>query len=169
MKVESLFGGKTRFAVLETLADATDGTTAYQIAITKGLDPAATYRCLAELSELGIVKSQTRERNQTFYKLSDGPGKAAAVFLRSLKQKTPQVMDFETWMSPQMRSERMTKIVRLNRLDMSKTRNPKKKQDIEYIMSKRTPGELSALITASKIAFSELFEQKDGAYILKAR
>ena len=31
-----LFGGNTRFAVLETLANSRDAPTAYQIAITKG-------------------------------------------------------------------------------------------------------------------------------------
>jgi hypothetical protein len=169
MKLETLFGGKTRFAVLETLANTIDGTTAYQIAITKGLDPAATYRCLTELSEFGIVESETKERNQTFYKLSDGSGKAAAIFLRSLKQKTPEVMDLEIWMSPKMRAERMKKFVRLDQLDTSKFRKPKENQSVEELMSKRTPGELSALITTSKIAFNELFEQKDDIYILKAR
>ena len=48
MKVEMLFGGTTRFATIEALADARQPITAYQIAMTKGLDPAATYRCLAE-------------------------------------------------------------------------------------------------------------------------
>jgi len=168
MKLEMLFGGKTRFAVLEALANTTDSTTAYQIAITKGLDPAATYRCLTELSELRIVESETKKRNQTVYKLSEGPGKAAAAFLRSLKQKTPEVMDLEIWMSPKMRAERMAKFVRLDKLDTSKFRNPKEKQNVDELLSKRTPGELSALIISSKIAFNELFEQKDNAFILKA-
>jgi hypothetical protein len=169
MKLEMLFGGNTRFAVLETLANSRDAPTAYQIAITKGLDPSATYRCLAELLEFGIVESKTNERNQTFYKLSEGSGQAAAVFLRSLKQKTPEPTDLEIWMSPNIRAERMAKIVRLDQLDTSKFRKPKEKQSMEEIMSKRTPGELSALITTSKIAFNELFEQKGDAYILKAR
>lgn len=167
MKLEMLLGGNTRFAVLEALANANDAITAYQIAITKGLDPSATYRCLTEFLEFGIVESEKKGRNQTFYKLSDGAGKAAAEFLRSLKQKAPKSIDFEEWMSPEMRSERMTKIVRLNQLDMSKFRNPKKNQNVEDLMSKRTPGELSALITISKIAFNELFEQKGDMYVLK--
>ena len=169
MKLEMLFGGKTRFAVLEALANAADAITAYQIAITKGLDPAATYRCLTELSEFGIVQSQTRGRNQTYYKLSDGPGQAAAAFLQSLKQKTPQVVDLDVWMSPKMRSERMTKFVRLGQLDVPKFRNQKERQSVDELMSKRTPGELSALITSSKIAFNELFEQKSNRFVLKAR
>lgn len=169
MKVELLFGGKTRFATLEALADAKQPITAYQIAMTRGLDPAATYRCLTEMLEFRIVESKTEERNQTFYKLSDVAGRSAAEFLRSLKQKTPESTDLEIWMSPKMRAERMAKIVRLDQLDTSKFRKPKEKQSVEELMSKRTPGELSALITTSKIAFNELFEQKDDMYILKAR
>ena len=166
MKLEMLFGGNTRFAVLEALANADSAITAYQIAITKGLDPSATYRCLTEFLGFGIVESEKTERNQTFYKLSDGAGKAAAGFLQSLK-KTPKSIDFEEWMSPEMRSERMAKMVRLNQSDVSKFRNPEKNQDVEDLMSKRTQGELSALITTSKIAFNKLFEQKGGMYILK--
>lgn len=167
MKVEMLFGGTTRFATMEALANARQPITAYQIAMTKGLDPAATYRCLTELSDFKIVESKTGERNQTFYTLSDGPGRAATEFLRSLKQKTPQSVDLEKWMSPEMQAARMGKIVKLDKLDKSIFGNPNKKQNIEKIMSKRTPGELSALITSSKIAFDELFEQKDNAFVLK--
>jgi len=42
MKVEMLFGGSTRFTILETLAEAKKSITAHQIALTRGLDPAAT-------------------------------------------------------------------------------------------------------------------------------
>jgi hypothetical protein len=168
MKIEMLFGGNTRFAVLEALVNANDATTAYQIAITRGLDPAATYRCLTEFLEFKIVESETKGRNQTFYKLSDGAGRAAAEFMRSLKQKTPESDDLENWMSPKMQSERMAKIVRLDKLDESKFRNPGGKQSVDEIMSKRVPGELSALIISSKIAFRELFEQKDNTFILNA-
>lgn len=168
MKVEMLFGGTTRFATIEALADARQPITAYQIAMTKGLDPAATYRCLTELSDFRIVESKTGERNQTFYKLSDGSGRAAAEFLRSLKQKTPQLVDLEKWTSPQMQAARMRKIVKLDKLDKSAFRNPDEKQDVDEIMSKRIPGELSSLITSAKITFNELFEQKDNAFILKA-
>lgn len=167
MKVEMLFGGTTRFAIIEALADARQPITAYQIAMNKGLDPAATYRCLTELSEFRIVESKTGERNQTFYKLSGGSGRAAAEFLRSLKQKTSQVVDLEKWTSPEMQSARMRKIVKLDKLDKSIFMNPDEKQDVEKIMSKRIPGELSALVTSSKIAFNELFEQKDSMFILK--
>jgi len=167
MKIEMLFGGNTRFAVLEALANAYDGTTAYQIAITKGLDPSATYRCLTELLEFRIVESETKERNQTFYKLSEGSGRAAAEFLRSLKQKTSESVDLEKWMSPEMQAERMKKIVRFDQLDKSKFRNKNENQSIDEIMSKRTPGELSALIASSELAFDELFEQEDNMFILK--
>lgn len=168
MKVEMLFGGKTRFAILEALADAKQPITAYQIAMTRGLDPAATYRCLTELLEFRIVESEIKERNQTFYRLSDVAGRAAAEFLRSLKEKTPESVDLEKWMSSKMRAERMAKIVRLDQLDKSKFRNPDEKQNVDELMSKRVSGELSALITSSKIAFNELFEQKDSTFILKA-
>jgi hypothetical protein len=56
MNPEAMFGGKTRFAILEALAEAKRPVTAYQIAMTKGLDPAATYRCLLEFSEFGVVE-----------------------------------------------------------------------------------------------------------------
>ncbi len=169
MKLSILFGGKTRFAILEALADAKQPITAYQIAMTKGLDPAATYRCLTELLEFGIAESETEGRNQTFYTLSDGPGRSASAFLRSLKQKTPESVDLVTWMSPEMRAGRMAKFIRLDKSDISKFRNLDEKQNVDKIMSKRIPGELSALITSSKIAFNELFEQKDNMFILKAR
>ncbi len=167
MKVEMLFGGVTRFATIEALADASQPITAYQIAMTKGLDPAVTYRCLTELSDFRIVEAKTGERNQTFYKLSEGPGRAAAEFLRSLKQKTPQSIDLEKWTSPQMQAERMRKIVKFDKLDKSIFRNSNEKQGVDEIMSKRIPEELSALITSAKIAFNELFEQKDNVFILK--
>jgi len=167
MKVEMLLGGKTRFATIEALADSRQPITAYQIAITKGLDPAATYRCLTELSDFRIVESKTGERNQTFYKLSDGSGLAAAEFLRSLKQKTPQLVDLEKWMSPEMQATRMGKIIKIDKLDKSIFRNPDEKQDVDEIMSKRIPGELSSLITSAKITFNEIFEQKDNVFILK--
>lgn len=169
MKIETLLGGRIRFATLEALAEAKQPITAYQISMMKGLDPAATYRCLDELSEFRVVESERKERNQTFYRLSDKVGKAAVGFLQSLKQETRKVEDLEIWLSPQMRSERMAKMIRLDQVNTSKFRDSEKKQNVEDLMSKRTPGELAALITISKIAFNELFEQKDGMYILKAR
>ena len=66
MKVEMLFGGNTRFAILEALTNANDAITAYQIAMTRGLDPAATYRCLTEFLAFKIVELEMKERNQTF-------------------------------------------------------------------------------------------------------
>ena len=157
---EVLLGGKTRFAVLEALADARQPITAYQIAIVKGLDPAATYRCLTELSEFRIV-SETKERNQTFYKLSEEAGRAAVEFLRFLKQKTPESVDLEKWISSEMQAERMAKIVRLARFDASEFRSRDESQDIDGLLSKRVSGELSALVKSSKIAFNELFEKID--------
>lgn len=162
-----LFGGTTRFATIEALAEARQPITAYRIAMTKGLDPAATYRCLTELSDFKIVESKTGERNQTFYKLSEGPGQAAAEFLRSLKQKTPQPMDLEKWISPSVQAARMRQIVKLDRSERSVFRNSDEKQDVDEIIAKRIAGELSSLITSAKITFNELFEQKDGMFILK--
>lgn len=167
MKVEMLFGGNTRFTILEALAEAKRPITAYQIAITRGLDPAATYRCLTEFLEFKIVESEMEERNQTFYKLSDGPGRAAAEFMRSLKQETSEPDNLENWLSPRIQSEQMAKIVRLDQLGGSEFRDPDKKS-IDDIISKRIPGELSVLVKSAKIAFNELFEQKDNTFILNA-
>lgn len=164
MKVEMLFGGSTRFTILETLAEAKKSITAHQIAITRGLDPAATYRCLTEFVEFGIVKSETRQRNRTFYRLSSGPGRAAAKFMRSLKQKEPD--DLEDWLSPKMQAKRMAKITRLDKSNESKIRDKVKTQNIDKLLSKRTPGELTALVISSKIGFGKLFEQKGNVFIL---
>ena len=166
--MEILFGGMTRFATIEALAEARKPITAYQVAMTKGLDPAATYRCLVELLNFRIVEFEEGERNQTFYKLSNGSGKAAAEFLRSLKQKTSESVDLEKWMSPEMQAERMKKIVKIDRLDDPIFRNSNEKQNVDELMSKRVPGELSALITSSKLAFDELFEEKNNVFVLKA-
>jgi hypothetical protein len=173
--VEVLFGGKTRFAVLEALAEAKQQpVTAYQIAMSKGLDPAATYRTLAEFSEFGVVESgikEGKERNQTFFKLSNGSGKAAAEFLRSLKQKTPKIMDFEKWISPEIQAERMAKVIRIysgGQFDKYSSGKKPAKDAVGLVMSKRISGELSALIASSQIAFNELFDEKDGIYVLKA-
>lgn len=164
MKAEVLLGGKTRFTILEALAEAEQPLTAYQIAMTRGLDPAATYRCLTEFAEFGVVGSEIRERNQTSYKLSKGAGKAAAEFLRSLKQKAAEPADLEKWLSPEMRAERMSKIVRLDAPLFGKAIERK---EIDELLSKRTTGELSALIESSQIAFNELFERKGDTFILR--
>src|SRR5437867_8791304 len=169
MKVEVLFGGKTRFATLEALAEAEQPMTAYQIAMTKGLDPAATYRCLTEFAKFGIVESKIKKRNQLTYTLSEGAGKAAVALLHSLKRKTTEPIDLEDWLSPEMRAERMSKIIRL---DPSKVKFSHVRADeqrgVDELMSKRVSGELSALIASSKIAFNGIFEQKGDAFILKA-
>ena len=167
MKAEILLGGRTRFLTIDALADAKQPITAYQIAMIKGLDPAATYRCLTELLEFRIVESQIKERNQTFYKLSNVAGRAASNFLRSLKQERSRPVDLEKWMSTEMQTERMEKIVKLDQLDRSKFRNVDEKQNIDKIMSKRVQGELAVLVRSAEIAFSELFELQDGTFILK--
>ena len=179
MKIEELFGGRTRFAVLEALAEAKQPMTAYQIALTNGLDPAATYRCLTEFSEFGIVEPVRKGRNRTSYKLSKGSGNYAVEFLRSLKQKQKQKqntseesIDLKKWISPEMQATRMAKIVRLDRPDTkfnaSTFGTPIERIDIDKLMSQRVPGELSSLIASSQIAFSELFEQNGNVFILKA-
>ena len=178
MKIEELFGGRTRFAVLEALAEAKQPMTAHQIAITNGLDSAATYRCLAEFSEFGIVEPVRKGRNRTSYKLSKGSGNSAVEFLRSLKQKQKQKtsdesIDLKKWISPEMQARRMAKIDRLDRIDTnfntSTLRTPTERIDIDKLMSQRVPGELSALIASSRIAFNELFEQNGKVFTLKAK
>lgn len=174
-KIEMLLGGKTRFEVLEALAEAKQRpVTAYQIAMSKGLDPAATYRCLTEFSEAGIVEPEIRrKRNQTFYRLSKKAGKAAVEFLRSLKQETPRAReeDFEKWTLPETQAERMAKIVRIRVKDRSGTSVPRRPAkdavDVNIMLSSRISGELPALIASSQIAFNELFDEKDGKYVLK--
>ncbi|MDE1725488.1 MAG: hypothetical protein KGH76_06295 [Thaumarchaeota archaeon] len=168
MKIETLFGGATRFATIEALAETRQPITAYQIAMRKGLDPAATYRCLAEFLNFRIVESIVGKRNKTFYKLSDLSGQAAAAFLKSLRQKTSKTNDLEEWISPEMQAERIKKIVKLDKIDNPIFRNSDEKQNMDKIMSKRTSGELSALITSSKLAFDEIFEQENDTFILKS-
>lgn len=167
MNAEVLLGGRTRFAILEALAEAKQPVTAYQIAVTKGLDPAATYRCLVEFSKFRVVESEIKKRSQTFYRLSKGAGKAAAKYLRSLKQKTSESIDLEEWTLPDMQAERMSKIARLdtNKLDVSPRKVDRKR--VDELLSKRVSGELSALVESSQIAFNELFELKDGTFVLK--
>lgn len=164
MRTEALFGGKTRFAVLEALSEAKRPMTAYQIAIAKGLDPAVTYRCLAEYSTAGITEP-IKEQNQTSYALSKGAGKAAAGYLRSLKQKPPEPVDLEDWLSPDVQAERMEKIARIGRTE------PKTGKSIAAgeILSRRASGELAALAASSKIAFNELFEKKNNIFVLRER
>lgn len=168
MKVEGLLGGKTRFAVLEALAEADQPLTAYQIAITKGLDISATYRCLTEFSAFQVVEREERT-NQTCYRLSDKAGRAAAEFLRSLKQKTSESIDLEEWLSPEMQAKRMAKIVQLDADPsvVSASAELGEGKDINEIMTKRVPGELSALVTSSQIAFNNIFEERGGTFTLR--
>jgi hypothetical protein len=165
MEVEVLFGGRTRFAALEALAQAKQSVTAYEIAMTKGLDPAATYRCLTEFSKFGIVEPEIMERNQTFYKLSKRVGKAAANYLSSLRQKESKSIEMEKWLSPEMQAERMSKIVRLGPDSLSDKAAERK--GVDELLSKRASGELSALVASAQIAFNELFEQKRGIFIMR--
>ncbi len=172
MNPEVMLGGKTRFAIIEALTEAKQPVTAYQIAVTKGLDPAATYRCLVEFAEVGVVESEIKEkRNQTFYKLSRGTGKAAAEYMRALKKRTSdESIDLDKWTSPEMQAQRMAKIVRLNtnQLDTSPSGQAVDRKRVDELLSKRVSGELSALIASSQIAFNELFELKeDGVFVLK--
>jgi|SRR5690606_3785852 len=169
IKAEVLFGGKTRFAILDALAEAKQPMTAYQIAMTKGIDPAATYRCLSEFLELGIVRSQPKKRNQLSYSLSEGAGKAAAAFLQSLKKKMSESIDLDEWLSPEMRAERMSKIVRLDASEVKpEVTRANQIRGVDELMSKRVSGELTALIKSSQIAFKELFRQENGTYVLRA-
>src|SRR5581483_1327828 len=165
-KIEALLGGKTRFAVLEALAETKQSITAYQIAMRKGLDPAATYRCLTEFLEFRIVDSETSRRNQTAYRLSNGVGRAMSEFLRSLRQKTSESTDLEDWISPQMQAERMGKIVKLGQFNKSGFKS-RKRQDVSKLLSERVYGELSALVKSSKIAFDELFEKEADRFVLR--
>lgn len=163
-KVEMLLGGKARFSILEALAEAKKPITAYRIALIKGLDPAATYRCLTEFAELTVVESK-KKRNVTTFILSKGTGRAAAEFLRVLKQKSSKTNDLENWISPEEQAERMSKIVKIDQFSISDTHE--REQDIKKLLSKRAPGELSALVISAKIAFTELFENRNGMFILK--
>jgi len=167
MKIEMLFGGATRFATLEALSETQKPITAHHIAITKGLDISATYRCLAEFQSVGIVESTPVKRNQTLYRISPKKqGQAASMFLQSLKQKTPKTIDLEEWASPQVQAGLVKKIVKL-KSDDPIFKNPNKTQNIDKLLSKRIPGELSALVVSSKLEFDKIFEQKNNTYILK--
>jgi predicted transcriptional regulator len=173
MNAEVLLGGKTRFRVVDALVEVKQPMTAYQIAMSKGLDPAATYRCLTEFSSFGMVESETTERNQTVYKLSKGTGEAAAEFLRALMQSTStsKSHDIEEWLSPEMQAERIAKMVQVDKTKIANSPfvRTTERKSIRELMSKRTSGELSALIESSKIAFNELFKrQEDGVFALKA-
>jgi hypothetical protein len=165
MKIEMLFGGNVRFGVLEALADTRQPIAAYQIAMLKGLDPAATYRCLAEFLEFGIVVSKVSDKNQILYQLTNSIGKAASEFINSLREKTNS-FDLEKWLSTTKQSDRMATIVNLPQLKNSKSKSSNEKQNIDKIMSRRIPEEMSALVMSSKIAFNELFKKRDGEFIL---
>ena len=171
LNAEVLFGGRTRYRVLEALAEAKRPITAYQIAISKGLDPSATYRCLIEFSDFGIVAPEAKARNQTVYKLSKGAGKSAAEFLRALTKDKPESNDMEVWFSPKTQAERMTSIIRVDKRNIASSRfvRAAERKSVRELISKRTSGELSALIESSKIAFNERFKrQENGVFVLKA-
>lgn len=166
--MEELLGGRTRFAILEALAEAEGGRpmTAWKIAVTKGLNPSLTYNYIADLLKFGVVEQVTKcNAKQTSYRLSGSVGNAAAVFLRALKQSQrtlPAVIDLDEWMSPAMQAQRTIMI--------GNDRVPPKVSQVQVkkkMRFRRKPEELSALIESSQIAFRELFDKKDGAYILK--
>lgn len=68
---EELFGGKTRSAILETLATAKKPITAYSMAKTNNLDVKTTYDILARLAGIGIVEPIVKANKQTAFKLAD--------------------------------------------------------------------------------------------------
>jgi len=167
-RLEELFGGKIRFSILESLAEAKQPMTAYQIAISKGLDPAATYRYLTEFADLNIVKSSVKANKQTTYRLSDETGNAFVEFLRSLKREASEPIQLEEWTTPEMQAERTSKIVGLfNQIQKLPLRITPQDIQVDALLSRRVSGELSALIASSQIAFNELFEQKGDMFILK--
>lgn len=169
-KPEDLLGGRARFRVIEALAEANRGLTAYQIAIAEGLDPAATYRCLAEFFTFGIVESKPARGNQTIYKLSNESGKAAAAFLRAITEKTTEPKNIEEWLSPKMQAKRVKKFVQVDRskIRAASFRRITGSRTIKELVSKRTPGELAALVASSKKAFNALLnEQTDDVFTLK--
>lgn len=165
--MEELLGGRTRFAILEALTEAEGGRpmTAWKIAVTKGLNPSLTYNYIADLLKFGVVEQVTKgNAKQTSYRLSGSVGNAAAVFLRALKQSQrtlPAVIDLDEWMSPAMQAQRTVMI--------GNDRVPPKISQVQVkkVRFRRKPEELSALIESSQIAFRELFDKKDGVYILK--
>jgi hypothetical protein len=169
-RLAEFFGGKIRFGILESLVEVDQPMTAYQIAILKGLDPAATYRYLTEFADLGIVNPRIKGRKQTTYQLSDNAGRALVAFLRSLKEETskPVPIDLEAWTSPEIQAERTSKIVGLSdEITKLPLRITPKDIQVEDLLSRRASGELSALIRSSQIVFNELFERKGNTFILK--
>ena len=169
-RVEELFGGKIRFNILESLAEAEQPMTAYKIARSKGLDPAATYRYLREFAELGIVECATIGSNQKIYQFTNSKGNACITFLRSVKEERqkPIPVDLEVWTSPKMQAERTSKTVGLsNKIRKLSLDILPENIDAENLLSRRVSGELSALITSSQIAFNELFEQKGDTFVLR--
>ena len=128
---------------------------------------------MTEFSSFGIVESETTERNQTVYKLSKGTGEAAAEFLRALPQSKSKSKshDIEEWLSPEMQAVRIAKMAQVDKTKIANSPfvRATERKSISELMSKRTSGELSALIESSKIAFNELFKrQEDGVFALKA-
>jgi DNA-binding transcriptional ArsR family regulator len=168
-RMAELLGGKTRFAILEELAESKQPMTAYSIAVARGLDPAATYRYLKEFLEFGIVESEANNKNQMLYKLSGGAGRAADDFLHSLKQSTAGVVDLEKWISSEAQAERMAKIILLDKSIKSNEPLGKslKTTSFNKIVSKRVRGELAALVKSSQIAFKEKFIEDNGIFVLK--
>jgi hypothetical protein len=85
-------------------------------------------------------------------------------------KKKSESNDLEGWLAPKMQAERMAKIARLDKSKLKSSRfvratGPK---NVSQLMSKRIPGELSALIESSKIAFNGLFLQQ-GSRVYRLR
>lgn len=167
-RLEEIFGGEIRFTILKALAEARQPATAYQIAISNGLDPAATYRYLTEFVELGIVKPSIKGRKQTAYRLSEETGRKLVAFLRSLKQQAPEPIDLEEWTEPKNQAERTARIIGLStQIQKLPARTASQEISVEDLLARRVSGELSALIKSSQIAFRELFRQKGSIFVLR--
>jgi len=161
VNIEQFVGGRIRFAIMNALAGSGKPVTAYSIAIRYGLDPAATYRYLAEFAKVGIVESVRKAQKQTAYRLSEGVGKAAVNFLQYLKQE--QRIDFDEWMRPKAVSDRAAKCLKA-RLSAGEVAELAKGEalgveEAERLLEKRKSGELEALIEAGRIGFHRTFKQ----------
>ena len=169
VNIEQFIGGRIRFAILNALAESAEPMTAYSIAIQQGLDPAATYRYLAEFAKVGIVEPVKKKQKQTAYRLSRDSGKAAIRFLNSLKQVKP--INFEQWMSPEARAERTEKSLaaRLSDEELAQLAHGGA-LDVEQakkFLNRRRAGELKALAEAARIGFNQRFKRVGkGRYLM---
>lgn len=160
VNVAQFIGGKIRFVILNALAGSAEPMTAYSVATKYALDPAATYRYLAEFASVGIVEPVKKARKQTAYKLG-ASGRAAIRFLNSLKQVKP--IDFEQWMSAEALAERVSKSLaaRLSAEELAELGKgePLSVEQATKLLYRRRAGELEALIEAAKMGFNQSFKQ----------